>query len=400
MFYFAKPESTFAGHARAAQRFNQALPYLRAGAVYLSSRLVILLAVNVAPLYLPLWKSDVWQSGSRWYDHLLRWDSEWYAGILAHGYSYNGDPNVLQPVVFYPLYPLLARLVATVFQTVPGVALLIVANSAGLLALLVLFRLVRGQFGEATALCSVALVSFYPGSLFLSAGYTESLALLLVLCCFTLLEFQRYLPAAVAAALALVTRSACIALVPALLVELWRKYATDRRQFAVQAILCMLVASAGLLLYILYLGMAFGHPFAFADAQAGFQDGVPLARRFLSALALAPFLRLRFDDFSPAGLDQWFFFLLLGLTLLGWRRRPLAYSVFALGVLAVPYLTLSGGPAGFTSMTRFGVLAFPAFVTLADFARRSMTLMAATLGLFGGILSLHAALFAQWYWVG
>ena len=92
-----------------AARWRDGKPYLQALAIYLCSRVVILLAVDIAGIFLPLWKSDLWQSGSHWYDHLLRWDSEWYAGIVEHGYRYNGDPNDLQPVVFYPLYPMLAR---------------------------------------------------------------------------------------------------------------------------------------------------------------------------------------------------------------------------------------------------------------------------------------------------
>ena len=92
-----------------AARWRDAGPYLRAVSIYLCSRLIVLLAIDVGSTYLPLWRGATWQLGLPWYDHLLRWDSEWYAGIVEHGYSYNGDPNDLQPVVFYPLYPMLAR---------------------------------------------------------------------------------------------------------------------------------------------------------------------------------------------------------------------------------------------------------------------------------------------------
>jgi hypothetical protein len=88
------------------------------------------------------------------------------------------------------------------------------------------------------------------------------------------------------------------------------------------------------------------------------------------------------------------------LTLSAWRRLSGSLTLFSLGALLVPYLTLGGGPAGFTSMTRFGVLAFPAFIVLAELCRRSALLCFATVGLFGAVLALHSALFAQWYWVG
>jgi hypothetical protein len=384
-----------------AARRHDAGPYLRAVSIYLCSRLVILLAINVASIYLPLWKSDVWQSGARWYDHLLRWDSEWYAGIAEHGYHYSGVPTGdLQPVVFYPLYPLLSGFVARMTRLSPAIALLVVANVAAVLAVVLLFRIVRRHFDDEVALLAVALLSFYPGSLFLSAGYSEALALLLILCCFTLLDDRRYVAASFAAGLALATRFAAVALIPVLLWELWLQFRVDRKRFVIYALVCMAIASAGLWIYMLYLELAFGHPFAFADAQAAFNGDTPLTSRLTAALTLQPFLRLRFTDFSPAGLDQWFFILLLLLTLSAWRRLPPSLPLFSLGALLVPYLTLSGGPGGFTSMNRFGVLAFPAFIMLAENCRRSLWLCIAAIGLFAAVLALHSVLFAQWYWVG
>jgi len=384
-----------------AARRRDAGPYLRAVSIYLCSRLVILLAIDIASIYLPLWKSDVWQSGTRWYDHLLRWDSEWYAGIAGHGYHYSGVPTGdLQPVVFYPLYPLLSGFAAKVFGISPAVALLLVANAAAVLAVVLLFRIARRHCGDDVALLAVALLSFYPGSLFLSAGYSEALALLLILCCFTLLDSRRFFAASGAAGLALATRFAAVALLPVLLWELWLQFRMDRKRFVLHALACMAIASAGLWLYMLYLEMAFGHPFAFADAQSAFNGDTSLASRLIAALTLQPFLRLRFTDFSPAGLDQWFFILLLVLTMSAWRRLPASLPLFSLGALLVPYLTLSGGPGGFTSMTRFGVLAFPAFIVLAEYCRRSLWLGIAAIGLFAALLALYAALFGQWYWVG
>jgi hypothetical protein len=330
----------------------------------------------------------------------LRWDSEWYAGIAEHGYSYSGDPDSEQSVVFYPLYPLLSRFVAGLTGIGPAAALLIVANVAAVIAVLLLYRLARRTWGDETAVLTVALYSFYPGSLFLSAGYTEALALLLILICFTLLEYRRFVFAACAAGFAVATRFAGIALLPVLLWELWRQFGGDRRRFAGYAIFCSAIATSGLWLYAIYLGAAFGHPFAFADAQAGFNGDSSLAGRIASAVTLQPFLRLRLTDFSPAGLDQWFFVLLLLLTILAWWRMSVSLALFSLGALLVPYLTLAGGPAGFTSMTRFGVLAFPAFIMLAEYCRRSLWLCITAIGLFAAVLALHSALFAQWYWVG
>jgi len=66
--------------------------------------------------------------------------------------------------VFYPLYPMLAWSLAAISGLTPADALLLVSNVAGLLAILVLFKLVREEFGDEQALATIALLSFFPAS--------------------------------------------------------------------------------------------------------------------------------------------------------------------------------------------------------------------------------------------
>ena len=73
---------------------------------------------------------------------------------------------------------------------------------------------------------------------------------------------------------------------------------------------------------------------------------------------------------------------------------------FASGVLLLPYLTLSGGPAGFTSMARFNLASFPLFICMAQIASRVPWLTPGLIGMFGALLFSCSALFAQWQWVG
>jgi hypothetical protein len=129
--------------------------------------------------YMPI-ATDVWSAGPFWYHRLLQWDSEWYFKIATEGYRYNGDPTIQQTIVFYPLYPMLARGLAAIGGLTPADALLLVSNAAGLLAIVALFKLVREEFGDQLALTTTALISFFPTSVLLSAGYTEPLELLLV----------------------------------------------------------------------------------------------------------------------------------------------------------------------------------------------------------------------------
>ncbi len=383
---------------RRAAGWQLCIPYLQALAIFLASRLLVFVGVVFGKTYVRL-GNDSWLAGDAWFHRLLRWDSEWYKIIASEGYKYDGNPELTQTVVFYPLYPGLSRLVSEILRIEVVDAMLLVANLAAAAAILLLFKLIRESLGERTALASVALISFFPGSIFLSAGYTESLALLLMVAFFLSLDRERFLMAAMFAGLATATRSSGIVLLPVLLWELWRCHSP--RGFLIEAIPLSILATAGLWLYALYLGLAFGHPLAFADGQAAFHQNTTLMARLLSALTLQPLGTINLTDISPAGFDQWFTLICIVLIVRAWFTRiSRSMVLFAALVLALPYLTLCGGPAGFTSMARFNLVSFPLFVVMALAAERRPWAMPAITGIFGGLLMMYSALFAQWQWVG
>ena len=171
------------------------LPYFWAISIFLISRIVIALGLVFSRKYMPI-DTDVWSAGPSWYHQLLQWDSEWYFRIVTEGYGYNGDPTIPQNIVFYPLYPMLARGLAAISGIGAPDTLLLVANISGFCAIVLLFKLVREEFGDGLALATVALLSFFPTSVLLSAGYTEPLELLLIVSFFLTLKQKHYLLAA------------------------------------------------------------------------------------------------------------------------------------------------------------------------------------------------------------
>jgi hypothetical protein len=92
--------------------------------------------------------------------------------------------------------------------------------------------------------------------------------------------------------------------------------------------------------------------------------------------------------------------LFIVLIVVGWFRLRSSWALFATGVLLLPYLTLSGGPAGFVSMARFNLVSFPLFVVLAGAGLRAKWLLAGVIGLFSASLFMSAALFARRIWIG
>lgn len=377
--------------------------YLEALALYLISRAVVLLAIYFASQLIPMNPSgDNWNLGPAWYGSLLRYDSGWYLLIAERGYSYDSASTGQQPVVFFPLYPLLARGVGFVFGNNPVLGMLAVSNVAVVVAVLLLCRLVRERFGDAVALLSVACVSFFPTSLFFSAGYTESLTLLFVLLCFLCLRQQRFYFAAVCAGLALATRTTGILLLLPLTYALWQALRKEPRRLVVHGAACTIIASSGLWGFMLYLAYAFGDPLAFATAQKSWTVGQGAGGNLFAALTLQPFTALQnVWSVGPnsVALEPWLFLTFLVLLVVFWRRLPREYGLFALGVLLLPYLTFSGS-VGFRSAGRYVLLAFPVFVLLADLLAKRAWLAFGVLGVSAAMLFMYTACFAHWYWAG
>ena len=373
------------------------LPYCWAISIFLFSRVVVALGLVFSQKYLPI-ASDVWSAGPLWYHQLLQWDSEWYFKIATEGYRFTDDPTIEQTIVFYPLYPMLARGLAAISGLTPSDALLLVANVAGFSAVVVLFKLVREEFGDRLALTTTALLSFFPTSVLLSAGYTEPLELLFIVLFFLALKRKHYVLAAVFAGLAVADRSTGIVLLPVLLCEMWLN--RDQKPFLRLLLPCVLLATSGLWLFMIYLWSSFGNPLVFSHGQEAFHQGTSMITRLVAALKLEPFTRMILNDWNPWGQDSWFTLLFIGLIAVGWFRLQVSWALFAMGVFLLPYLTLSGGPAGFVSMGRFSLVSFPLFVVMADLGLRAKWLLVGAMGLLGASLFMNTALFARRIWIG
>ncbi|MDB5579490.1 MAG: hypothetical protein JWR80_4666 [Bradyrhizobium sp.] len=373
------------------------LPYVWAISIFLISRAVVALGLLFSRKYMPI-DPATWLAGPGWYHQLLQWDSEWYFRILTVGYAYNGDPTISQNVVFYPLYPMLARGLMAITGVGAPNALLLVANVAGLGAIVLLFKLVREEFGDELALATVALLSFFPTSVLLSAGYTEPLQLLLIVSFFLCLRRKYYFLAALFAGLAVAERSTGIILTPVLVWEMW--FNRNEKPFLGAIIPCVLLATSGLWLFMTYLWYVFGDPFVFSDGQAAFHHGSTLATRMAAALKLEPFTRMILNDWNPWGWDSWLALCFIALIAVSWFRLQHSWALFATGVFLLPYLSLSGGSAGFVSMNRFNLVSFPLFVLMAHVGLRARWLLIAVIGLFGAALFMDTALFARRIWIG
>ncbi len=103
-----------------------------------------------------------------------------YIRIAQEGYTVGGEWDHL--IAFYPLFPMLIKLVGFVVgdHLIAGI---FISNICAILAGVYMFKLVKIDYSEKTASMAVLFMFLYPFSFFMSFCYTESLFIMLSLMC-------------------------------------------------------------------------------------------------------------------------------------------------------------------------------------------------------------------------
>jgi hypothetical protein len=336
---------------------------------------------------------------------LARWDSVWYLSIAHDGY---GSANA----AFFPLYPLLVRVVAG-FSASPG-ALLISAYAVSLAAfagaLALLHRLAELELGRGMGRPAVLLLALFPLSFFFGAPYSESLFLLLSVGAFYAARTGRWAWAGGLAAGASATRSAGIVLLVPLLIMYLRGPRRDR------SALWLALAPAGLVAYTVYLALAEGDGFAYLHLQevwfrhfagpfVGAWDGAVAAfdgaRQLLSGSRHPVYFDEAGGDPYVVGIRNLALFgslILAAVATVGViRRLPAAHGAYVVSALALP-LSFPVSPQPLMSLPRFLAVLFPLFLWLA-LVCEERRITAWVLTGQAALLIVLTALFADWRFV-
>lgn len=119
-------------------------------------------------------------SNAKFVETFAAWDSGWYWDIAARGYYFR--PDAQSSIAFFPLYPMLMRIVAAPFgggASATWVAGIVIATVASLAALVTIHRLAERLFGSREiARRTVLYIVVFPWSIFLTRIYSESVFLL------------------------------------------------------------------------------------------------------------------------------------------------------------------------------------------------------------------------------
>ncbi len=322
-----------------------------------------------------------------------RFDTNWYLEIARDGYVDAGSK------VYFPLYPLLIRLVSALVGNAMLAALLI-SNVALIGALALLYRLSKALFGATSARRAVAYWLVFPTAFFLFAAYTESLFLFLVLAAFDCARRERWVLAAMFGALAALTRLQGVLLIVPLAVVGFR-YCVLRIPFTPYAIRNMQYAIRTTQYAILLIPLATLAFLAYTNLSllASYED--ELHARFVlpwknlaAALALIVDGRAGFVDGLNLLTTLGFGALLVAV----WRALPREYAVYALLMYLAPLFRMTTLQP-LVSMDRYVLAIFPAFIWLGARGQNAWVNRAIVYLSFPLQLYLSAQ-FVLWGWVG
>jgi hypothetical protein len=289
------------------------------------------------------------------------WDSVHY-GNLARDYSASLKQLPIESqrdgkkgyylLRWFPLYPLIVKILSAVTSISIPYTQLVVSNVAFIVALYLLYKLVRLDEDDSFARTVLAFFILLPTSFVFSAAMSESLFLLLAIGCMYAARKQRWIIAGMLGFLLALTRSEGFLIALPLVVEAVQQYgfSKDRTKNYLKPILAAFLSVLGLLLFMLYCYIRTKNAFAYVSSQfveAGVAFGDPLVYVYHTFLTLRTFVIL--CELAVVGL--------------AWKKLRWSYLTYVFTFTFV-VLDIGNPPAGVDSSLRYMAVVFPIALAL------------------------------------
>lgn len=332
-----------------------------------------------------------------WVWAFANFDGVHYLTIANSGYS------AQYTQAFFPLYPILIKLVSYLFffiniKAALIVSGLVVSNGAFLISMYLLYKLFKRDFSPKVSFRSVLLWMCFPTAFYFLGLYSESVFLLFSVSSLLLMRRKQFVLASLFILLASGTRIFGIFLLISLLFEIWINLKSEKvSKKLFYSIVTVCIGSTGLGLYMIYLQLAFGDPLYFINAQPAFG-----AARTNQSIILLPQVIFRYTkiflsvpvysiSFLNSFLEFIFTLIPLGLLPFAFKKIRTSYLLFVLICIVVPTLT-----GTLSSMPRYALLSLfmvPFIVTLVG------KYYYLVIGLMLILQVILAAMFLRGYWV-
>ena len=302
-----------------------------------------------------------------------KWDAHHYINIADHWYiteeEYLLDPSKYVDkeyvlLVFYPLYPILVRLVGYVFGNLTFSAYF-VSNLFFVLSIYAMYKLVRMDFERKTAIIATLMLIISPYGFFFTFAFTESLFLFLTLMFFVMLKKEKWILAGLFGLFAALTKNFGLLLVVPY--GVWLITLACKRKYSFGKFILRLLPGVLILLgfgIYLYINKSVsGDWFKFMEYQNNHWHN----RISCPVSNVVNHFRLFLNE-SGSAVNKWFIwfgdvsavcFAML-VCYIGCKKIPFVYSIYSLAFI---FLTLT--ISWLLSGPRYLLVNFPIYIALA-----------------------------------
>jgi hypothetical protein len=328
-----------------------------------------------------------------WVSALANFDGIHYLLIAKNGY-------VQFEQAFFPLYPLLIRLLTPLFNN-GLVAGLVISNACFLAGLIIIDKL----YGSKKNYWLALFVFAFPTAFFFGAVYNEGLFLFLFSSTLYYLQKKNYLVVAVLAILASLTRFIGVFLVIPIFFNWWVNNKSKR------ALLAIVAPLIGLGAYCFYLWKTTGDPLYFLSSQPAFganrsTEIILLPQVYWRYLKI--FITANWDfRYFVSVIEFTIFNLVLGVLVLdllkhinlkkGFKLKILNFDRLGLNLFSLANIILPTLTGTLSSIPRYSLMSISFFIYLTEIKDKSIKIILALIFLIFHIVLL--AYFTQGYFV-
>jgi len=328
-----------------------------------------------------------------WVAMFSRWDGRWFMYVARDGYSFAfGSQTGESNAAFAPLLPGLMWLGAHAIGWTDTQGLLavgvVVSHLAFLIALVYLGLLVSRTWDRGLATRTLLCVALFPLSFFFSATYAEAVFLAPAVAAFVYAGEGRWWLAGIAGALAVLARTYGIVII----VPLAYEYLLSTHFRVGPQIAWLALIPAAFVAWMAFMYFQTGDPLAMVHAQALWHRTLMPPWQTFGNFFSGKIDWLTFNS-NHSGLDLLFTLGYGALVAMSWRLKRKSLPIFAT-LLYLPMISTNL----LSSVPRFGLEIFPAFIVLGQLVAQRGRLLGYCLVAGAGSVYLMAR-WALGYWV-
>lgn len=386
----------------------------------------LIISLCIFTIWIGAWTGYYFFTPGPWYNHpeniiqaQTNWDAGWYMNIAKNGYHYDSHLKAQQNVAFFPLYPIIVKVLSLGLGFRNGLATIAPALIFGVISIYLFFNLAKFKLKESAAFFATAAYSLYPGAAFFVSAYPTSLMNLLVIIAILSYLKKRYKCSAITAGLGTAAGPLLVFLSIALFIQfscdILKNNSNSKMMKFSKIITFGLVSISGILGYTLYQYIMFQEPFAFIHIQSAWGTET-ITHRLWNIITLYPIFGGGYGEFlrsliflqpviknPQTSIEDVFNTLSIIMAIFStWVfLKSKDYMLFFYSLFVVAgYIWFIGSIQGTISTFRLLYIDIPIFIAAGIFYQQSnkKILKHVMLPLSGIALFLQAAFFVSGYW--